>query len=59
LDDEDEEVEEEQLNVVQVPFYIRIFRTIRLNYFSCEWLDKIEINRELGESQEIGLMEGR
>jgi len=36
-----------------------LYLSLKLNFFSCEWLDKTEINRELGESHEIGLMEGR
>jgi len=36
-EDEEEEEEKEQSSVIQVPFYIRVLKGIRLNFFSCEW----------------------
>lgn len=61
---EEEEEEEDEANNEQNEGYRpsvwrSLYLSIKLNFFSCEWLDKTEINRELGESHEIGLMEGR
>jgi len=64
-DDEEEEEDEEnkkQDNQIELnkPSFIRvIITTIKSSFFTCEWLDKTEINREMRESHEIGLMESR
>jgi len=65
FDDEEEEQDDEnkknenQVELNKPSFFKVIFTNIKTNFFSCEWLDKTEINREMRESHEIGLMESR
>jgi len=47
MEEEDEE-EPEKANVQVAPLASRIYKFLTTNFFTCEWLDKIEINRELG-----------
>mmetsp|Transcript_21577 Transcript_21577/g.48100 ORF Transcript_21577/g.48100 Transcript_21577/m.48100 type:complete len:85 (+) Transcript_21577:1174-1428(+) len=64
--EEEEEQQNEQnqdfkqnMELGRPSWFRRTWASLKMNLFQCEWLDKTEINRELGESHEIGLMEGR
>jgi len=64
FEEEEDEDDEDEKNIDQNEGYRpsiwrRLWISFKTNWFSCEFLDKTEINRELGESHEIGLMEGR